>query len=446
MSDTRSSAAFPDSMGEGTATETDIPTRPVSYGQLRMLAECTLGLGNRSAVFAADDGALTWVLDPRETPPSTAVLVGAANEGKYPEIEGVTFDVQWTPPGGLPTVKGSVNAVQSGADALFWSESAVQKFVFPYFASCAGGEAATRLGQLQGAWNGYPTDAVAMFALMHLAPAANLPLSLDTQFALTYADTDAVQVVTLDGYEIPAVEVKPQPAEAALFQQAAPGEPYASYDTLRAMAEWAASLNDAAEYFVLTPGVDQVLPPRSEMPSVLLPGQVMVPTVTPSAPGVRLAPDNVFLRPAGGMPLPLDQADAVFWSTGSIQQFLLPYYASVRGFKAPTELQAIIDAWTLNVVSRGNAVSPGIEAGAEAEEVYGLVHLPRSSWMTAEELEAVFWSYLPDSLQDLLRGNYAAGVDRYSALRLVGVLHRSPLGTHVLPLGDFMVVHPQFFR
>jgi hypothetical protein len=445
MSDARSSAAFPDSMEGGTATESDIPTQPVGYGQLRMLAECAVGLGNRTGVFAADKGALTWVVDPTEPPPQTAVLVGAANEGKYPEIESVTFDVEWTPPGGLPTVKGSVNAVQAGADALFWSDSAVQKFVFPYFASCAGGEAATRLGQLQDAWNAYPTDAVAMFALMHLAPAANLPLSLDTQFALTYAGTDAVQVVALSEYEIAAAETKPQPAMAAAFQQALPGEPYASYDTLRAMAEWAASLNEKARYFVLTPGVDQVLPPQDEVPSVLLPGQVMVPTVTPSVPGPRMAPTGVVLQPAGGTPLPLDEADAVFWSTGSIQQFLLPYYASVRGFKAPAELQAIIDAWTLNVVSRGNVVSPGMKAGVEAEEVYGLVHLPRSSWMTAEELQAVFWAYLPDLLQDQLRGNYAEGVDRYSALRQVGVLHGSPLGTHVLPLGDFMVVHSQFF-
>lgn len=445
MSDARSSAAYPDPMEGGTATEADIPTQAVSYGQLRMLAECAVGLGSGSGVFAADAGTLTLV-DPSEPQPSTAVLVGASNEGKYPDIEGVTFDVEWTPPGGLPTVKGSVNAVQSGADALFWSDSAVQKFVFPYFASCAGGEAAAKLGQLQDAWNAYPTDAVAMFALMHLAPAPNLPLSLDTRFALTYADTDAVQVVTLKGYKIPAADPTLPPVKPALFQQTLPDAPYASYATLRAMAEWAASLNDTAEYFVLTPGVDQVLPPQPEVPSVLLPGQVMVPTVTPSTPRTRSAPTNVVLQPAGGEPLPLAKADAVFWSTGSIQQFLLPYYASVRGFTAPTELQAIIDAWTLNEVSWWDSVSPGIEAGVEVEEVYGLVHLPRSSWMTAEELEFLFWAYLPDALKDLLREHYEAGVDRFSALRQVGVLHRSPQGTHVLPLGDFMVVHPQFFQ
>ncbi|HEU4561995.1 MAG TPA: hypothetical protein VFS20_29480 [Longimicrobium sp.] len=55
------------------------------------------------------------------------------------------------------------------ADAVFWSEAAVEKFLLPYYASYYGGDAAEELEKLLDLWNGKRTiQNVEIYAMAHL--------------------------------------------------------------------------------------------------------------------------------------------------------------------------------------------------------------------------------------------------------------------------------------
>lgn len=433
-----------------------VPT--LDYTQMRMLAECTAGLGNNAAAaFVSTGSEFVWLDDVRDVEP-TQVLVPASNTGKYPPISQVTLSGTWTPPPPGTAVSGSVDAVQAEADALFWSDSAVQKFVVPFVASCTGANAASVLERLQGAWNAYPTGSMGMFALMHRAPAHDEALGLDTQLAFVQANAQGVGVLPLGEYAEERSVVTTPPGMSAPFQSAVPAGPFPDYQLLRAMAEWAGSLNEGHWYFTVAPGMQKLTAPSSELPR-LEAGQVMIPVHTPAAPSNRPSPASVLIQPVGGEAYELlGLADAVFWSTGSIQQFLLPYYASVRGMEAPAELQTIVNCWMLNIPGIGNELyadvqetegSVKVEVEGEEEEgdleVFALVHLPMSAWMTIDE--EVLLQTLEKDDRHTLRQYHLGHLAQprkspLSALRQVGVLHRHRGRTHLLTVDDFTVLHP----
>jgi hypothetical protein len=429
------------------------PVTALQYTQLRLVAEGTAGLGNNSqAMFASTGTEVVWLDPTQDVLAENEVLIPASDAGKFPAISQVSVMAQWTPPAeGSTMIAGVVNVAQYEADALFWSDSAVHKFVVPYVASCSGSTASATLGQLQAAWNDYSTDSMAMFALMHRAPVPGQAVSLMDQLGFVQAvdtgdDQGAVSMTTLGACELKAEPVPPADPITTLFQPGHPAEPYPDYELLRAMAEWAASLVDGPWYFTLTPGMKELSPPTNYPPQ-LQPGEVMIPVHTPTTPSNRPAPLSVTIQPTGGAVQQLvDVADAAFWSTGSIQQFLLPYYASVRGMEAPAELQTIVNCWTLNETHHP-ILPPLFSAEEDSElEVYALVHLPMSAWMTEEEELA---TTLTERARDRLARFHARELEvkprpRHSALRQVGIVHRHGGAVHLTTLEDFTVLHPQF--
>ncbi|HEX2077076.1 MAG TPA: hypothetical protein VHG08_05185 [Longimicrobium sp.] len=415
---------------EGETTTTAVP---LSYGQLRIIAECAAGIGNQAVQFVADSDAVTWVGNPPQPSDPANVLVPALDQGRYPAVQAVQLELSWTPPAPGTPVSGTIDAVAAGADAVFWSDSAVQKFVVPYAASCAAWDAASTLASLQNAWNLYPTSQVAQFALLHLVPPATGQVSLESSLAFAVGDLSSVQVMTMGDYAgqglVSVLASTPQ-IEAVAFQQALPQDPsaYPGYEMLRGIAEWAASVGEAM-YFTWSPGQEKATHPVANPTA----GQFTIPACSPGVPQERPAPGAVTFIGTDGVPVSLARGDAVFWSEGSIQQFLLPYYASVRGFQAPGELQAIVDAWNV-----------------EDNEVVvdGLVHLPQSAWVEVdEEEENGFWQTLTEHERRKLEKFHVDNVvSPFSALARVGVLHRHGIRRHLLRLVDFRVLHPQFFH
>jgi hypothetical protein len=465
MPDNTASAAVLDRPRHGTVQQEDLALNipPLSYTTLRLIAETAVGIGNAPLQLAAGGtrataGTVVWQAEPPQSAPPTAVLVPAQDTGKYTELDSLTMQVTWTPSSSAPPVTGTVDAVQSNADAVFWSDSAVQKFVFSYLASCSGWQAAQNMAQLQNAWNFYPTGELGVFALMHVVPPAGEPIGLGNSFAVAFAAPDGVQVLPLDQLSLAPRSYEPPPASTVSFEQVpVPGSNaagYPDYVKLRAMAEWAGSLSTEAQFFVWSPGTNTIQTPSAN--PTLAPGDVVIPAYNPAVPAGRPTPASVFMAPAGGTGQELQGlADAAFWNAGSIQQFLFPYYASVCGFEAPQALQDIIDAWNLNEVGTGphNTFSftvrevEVVEEELEDEVVYGLVHLPKSAWMTVEELEVTFWSTLgPDHQARLIQYHSQGPVGGHFALREMGVLHGNRRGTHLLPLGDFKELHPQYFH
>jgi hypothetical protein len=85
------------------------------------------------------------------------------------------------------------------------------------------------------------------------------------------------------------------------------------------------------------------------------------------------------------------ECDAAYWSTGAIEQFLLPYYASIDGFAGLEDLQALRKSWTENrPFVGGNRLEDGQEVpflGPEREgtEVVGILHIWPSMIESDEE-------------------------------------------------------------
>ncbi|HEX2077077.1 MAG TPA: hypothetical protein VHG08_05190 [Longimicrobium sp.] len=413
---------------------------PLNYGTLRMIAECAAGIGSQSVEFVATNDHVMWI--PAATPqPSNPqnVLIPGRNVGHYPAAQ-LNMALSWTStPSGTP-VSGSIVAGPGGtglaatADAVFWGDSAVQKFVVPYAASCAAWNAGTALTELQNAWNHYPPDKVAVFALLHLVPEPDAAVSLQSSLAFALADESQVTTMTLATYlEQNLVPVhSPEPDPTVSYEQVVPEDPvlYPSYRLLRGMAEWAASLNQDPAFFGWTPGQRTVEQPSPE------PADFAIPAFTHAVPPTRPSPLSVTFTGADGIPVDLTRmADAVFWSQGSVQQFMLPYYASVGGFPEPDIVPKIIAAWWLDGSNPDGVV------------VDGLVHLPNSAWVEEREgLHSQLWQSLPAENQAKLRHYHATHVvSPFAARAHVGVLHRDVWGRHLLTLEDFMVLYPQYF-
>jgi hypothetical protein len=134
--------------------------------QLRLIAEAASGYRGRPVHFVAQPGG-----DIREVPhdfhatvpdaggkiappPIEAVVIPAYTEDKVPQkpplkeasihAEGVLEPVD------LLNLPGGLGA----ADAVFWSESAVEKFLLPYYASVYGNQAARAVGDILFAFHG----------------------------------------------------------------------------------------------------------------------------------------------------------------------------------------------------------------------------------------------------------------------------------------------------
>lgn len=363
---------------------------PLVYSQLRMLAEAALGL--------PDGGEATFVFDPAGTAasPSTNILGpeivpdGAPRPEQGVLVTVSNADTRFPDPGSvLVQVEGAagpgLNAVEYHADALFWSDAAVQKFVLPYYTSCMGYEASTRLADLQQAWSG-SHEGVDVVALMHVTGApvgqggqGGQPAPMEPMWVVYLRrDDDTVQAAPLSVFNRRHPGTLPSLPRPAGQPYAAPapgtGRPYPGYTALRSMAEWAASLDTEPMYFTYDPEKRQFGKPAARVDAGG--GAIVVPVFNPFVSVSRVKPSRVVFA---GTDLAAD-CDAVFWSTGAIEQFLLPYYASIDGFAGLEDLQALRDSWMgSRPMVGGNLLEDGTEVqyheGDEDHIVIGIEHI-----------------------------------------------------------------------
>ncbi|HEX2208061.1 MAG TPA: hypothetical protein VHG93_10300 [Longimicrobium sp.] len=344
---------------------------PENYQQLRQLAESAVSVANQEVDFFFRGGA---TLERRVAGAPLAdddVLVPTLDDGKFPANQ-VTLAVS-----DQENASGTFTPSVGTADAVFWSDAAVQKFLFPYVASCGGDSASQVLTQVQRAWNWYHVDRVTVYALIHMTSyETGVTLGLERAIWVVFAlagssDLQAEPLVQFMARGLVSA-TPPALTEAATvdYRRGVDGSSqHPDYVELRALADWAASIR-GYRYFVFPAGQQGFVGPFESIPP-LHAGDIVVPVHTASVPNDRPYLGGMWFAPAGdGVTRNVARlADAIFWSTAAVEQFLFPYYASKGGLQALPDLADIHRVWT----------------EPQAEEVYGLVHLPTSEWAEITE-------------------------------------------------------------
>jgi hypothetical protein len=377
---------------------------PVLYQQLRMLAEAALGAASDTAntFYFLPDGTNGPVPLPPGTPaPADVVLVPTSNATRLFPFGGLTMKAGAADPG-INLVTDLPRGVQ--ADAAFWTDASVQKFLLPYYASCMGYTASARLASLQRVWNG-AWSTKQPYALLHVTgtpqgATAGSPQSVEPIWVV-YLEGGVSRAQPLIWFEtlpefgtLPPLPAPPLLPAVPYVQPTGPDGP--TYGALRSMAEWSASVSGDVVYF----GYDPV---RNTFDLTDGPGTgaLVIPVQNPAVPAARPTSIEVTLTLSDGSSASIfdwmsyqkdpgetfNQPDAFFWSTGSIEQFMLPYYVSIDGFMGLPDLLSLQDAWQQNAAAYGGEFTggaPGAFTGPEDGEVLGLVHIPRSLWVTEE--------------------------------------------------------------
>jgi hypothetical protein len=377
------------------------------YQPLRVAAEWAGAVRGEPFPFRYDTRTGRMVVD-RQNPEVTTTTVAFA---RRPLVRDVTFEVP-TPEGGTASLQLSGKE----ASALFWEESAVEKFLLSHYASAAADDASAFLGRVLGAWYGYPARVVQVCALAHLCgpavPADGTQLSLDdTVGFLCLEDGQELRLLTLAQFEarydtgLPRGTGKPLRAP----EGPQPGwelTPQGESVVARESAEFVSGLRSRTVVFQREGNtlVPVVLPldGREPAPSAYL-FTAMAELVRPDRP----APSRVALWvvPPGAKQaeahelLPDDPArprpDSVFWTDGAVETFLLPYYASVKGAEGWFFTAWLIGKWDGLIAPGASARSEvrkvvdryvdrmtrGVENDEEpTSPVYAITHLPRSEY------------------------------------------------------------------
>ncbi|HEX6748257.1 MAG TPA: hypothetical protein VF092_13255 [Longimicrobium sp.] len=203
--------------GDGVAS---LPVDPplLTYADLRGLAEYASGVRKGVTVWLAayGDGRIEEV--PDGAPRPGALVVGTVvGEGR-----GNRDSVEYAWIGPFEDGKEAVDLLEiwhdgetMKSDSVFWTQSAVEKFLLPYYASVAGGHAVTKIERLLGLLGSTvtvrargPSELAPMegevFALIHLpqseyvARADDGPLPTDLAVAIKGKDGKARAVHALD--------------------------------------------------------------------------------------------------------------------------------------------------------------------------------------------------------------------------------------------------------
>jgi hypothetical protein len=380
----------------GSPTPT-VQVKPLHYTQLRLLAECAVGVVDEPVEFFFREGESLQIGRPEQEMRPKDVLVPALDTGRYPS-NSVTLQVD-----GPHDPRRPPNVPAGIANAVFWSDAAVQKFLFPYISSCAGSRASKVLDDVQSAWNYYPSN-VEVYALVHVNRfAPDAVLELDRCIHVAYVEIDGdrrtgLRMAALADFivDYPSSGARPKAEDLATvdyYRGVDTRRPQTlNYQTLRALAEWACSIRDETQYFVFRKGKHGVGRPHLNPPTVY-PGDIVVPALTPTVPANRPSLHGVWLQPDGSA----DQSDmakngdALFWSTGAIEQFLFPYYASKGGFQSLPDLADLVTVWTGRQPQLGTRARRGGNAAFDVadepagdeptgDQVAALIHLHTSEW------------------------------------------------------------------
>ncbi|HLM66040.1 MAG TPA: hypothetical protein VK358_00870 [Longimicrobium sp.] len=359
---------------------------PPDYRTLRLVAELAAGSPRREVEFDVDGGAVTRA--PRRRPPSnTRVQIPARTPGRMGAMKYVELQAQGAGAG--------FDVLAAGADAVFWSESAVEKFLLPYLASAAAWEAGRIVQQVQDAFY-TPWSNAQVVALLHRSTfPANTPVRLDAMVGVVYVDAGG----TLTELPLPAFlgqarrgrEVAPVVPPVPMAAGSMPENPkfLPSYTALRGIAEWASSLRKKPMYFLYNVITGELGDPTATLPPVV-DDLVVIPAFTPPRLSERLETTGLWLQPDSDHSAKdvAQIGDAAFWSTGALEKFLFPYYASAAGAAALDQLGKLHRAWEQGGVPAngpGEAGEATGESGADGMVVYSIIHLPKSNWVSESE-------------------------------------------------------------
>ena len=280
-----------------------------------------------------------------------------------------------------------LDLLAAGADAVFWSEGAVEKFLVPFCASVAGAGADVVLTDLLGAWNRYEAQGTPgrrlgseVYALAHMANPLPENEAMDPyrMVGVIFADAGSpefLQLRTLGDFLDEYAVAPPKPVRGVRGRgKPGPGAQgvTASAFQLRRVAEWAAGVRDEKLLFVIdhdVPGGRITAQPLADLFPV---GEhlTLIPAYTPAVrPDRRRMGEFLFGTDTRVTDLMTQEPeiDAVFFSDGAVEQFPIPYYASVAAADASSELEVMMGIYG-------------------QPEVLGLTHLPKSDYATESEL------------------------------------------------------------
>jgi len=300
--------------------------------------------------------------------------------------------------------------------ALFWSESAVEKFLFPCFASAAADDAPRFLGRLCDAWYGYPGRVVQVCALAYRygIDAELSQLSLESSVGLVCLERSSgtLKLMGLNEFEQryplgAARGTGPVDLESPGFPvlKQLRGWPAERLDSIRAReaAELVSGLRGHYVWFTLedgtlTPWICPTEEPVGRPEDVVMHGVAV--TVRPDRPepfsvnvGVNVSEDFFQVVSTGTAAVP----DSMFWTDGAVEKLLLPYYASVKGRDGSFFNHVLMGKWdglippdctdpasSLTALKR---YFPGAAAATAGDDlptssVYAITHLPRSEYVS----------------------------------------------------------------
>lgn len=377
---------------------TSTPPNEAGYPEFRLAAEWASAV--RGAFVNFKYGRSTGRISPHDT---TDPPLRTPKNATRPQVVSVTFEV----PGPASPATLTLQAADCGA--LLWSESAVEKFLFPYYASTAADGADRFLGRLSDAWYGYPGHVVQVCALAFTygaqLPAGDLSLEDTVQLVCLERATATLKAMSLCAFEKTYLSGTPRGAPAA---PTAAGKPVKcggwtvgaeiSSIVLRETAEFVSGLRGRFVWFtlkdgVLTPWICPTQKPDSRPDEQAVVAGGVAPFVRPDRP----APSQVTLKvgatsrtlvssSGGAEQVP----DSVFWTDGAVEGLLLPYYASVKGSTAPVYIAALMEKWNgiilpgtsdpREVAAKLLELLPGA-AGTRNSTVFAAIHLPYSEYV-----------------------------------------------------------------
>jgi hypothetical protein len=402
------------------AASAALTRHPPPYRALRMAAEWASAVRDCQLNFAYDPGTGHMVLHNAGTGPTLPVLTRSFTS--RPRVKEVEFSV----PSELPAAGISPPILKLSGDkvsALFWSESAVEKFLVPFYASIAADDAPRFLDRLFDAWYGYPADAVQVCAIALLLgrrpPAENTPLSLARTVGLVCLEGGTtLRLRTLDEFTERYATGLPR---GGGFMGVRSGRPEVRPGWGVANNPESVVARDVAEFvsgmrghFVAFTNDGTTLVPEvcaGESPPPLPEATVFTALARPVRPdrpvpsGVTLwvketsrsQPQPFPVIPVKGEPPVEFRPDSVFWTDGSVEKLLLPYYASVKGgaswffqFCLMAKWDGLMDPCSFQPQDVGTALAARVDhithpAGRTDAEpppstVYATIHLPRSEY------------------------------------------------------------------
>jgi hypothetical protein len=199
--------------------------------QLRKIAEAVSGYRGTPRYWlvltAGADGGLAYEIaptDPGYRPDAVVIPCQTPKEADRPRVVSATIRAAGGPEIDLLDLRleDDEGDVVYKADAVFWGESSVEKFVVPYYASVYGADAGDAVTELLDTYNGVSADAgqtrdgetnvTEAYGLVHIPrseyielddpPARRVEASRHQRFAVLGVDrqTGAHRVVTVEAY------------------------------------------------------------------------------------------------------------------------------------------------------------------------------------------------------------------------------------------------------